>query len=78
MPYLERANPRTECPTTGAHHPHRMICGDPDDDCYDEWRPGKWEQYNLLQCCVCAEEWPCPTKQRNRLLRRLRARLGRA
>jgi hypothetical protein len=63
MPYLERKNPETPCQPNGAHHPHRLVCSDPDDDCWDEWQPGKFGPYNRLACCVCDQDWPCETKR---------------
>lgn len=59
MPWLERQNPETPCQPDGAHHPHRMICGDSDCDCWqDDGQP-----YSLLTCCVCGQDWPCETKR---------------
>lgn len=61
MPTLTRMNPETAC--VPSHHPHRMVCDDADDDCWDEWRPGRYEPYNLLECCECGQEWPCAHKR---------------
>ena len=61
MPFLERENPETPCQPNGAHHPHRMTCGDSDCDCWQDADDGR--PYGLLACCVCHEEWPCPTKR---------------
>lgn len=58
MPYFERVNPDTPCPPTGAHHPHKWQCTDP--DC-DGW--GVRCEYAPLICCVCDQAWPCFHRQ---------------
>lgn len=63
MPGLERMNPEQPCQGPSAHHPHRYVCDDPDDDCYEEWRPGRYEQFNELACCLDGQTWPCKVKR---------------
>lgn len=57
---LVRTNPDTVCAPSGAHHPHRWKCIDP--DC-DGW--GVRCEYAPLICCVCDQHWPCETKQQH-------------
>jgi hypothetical protein len=71
MPYLERLNPETACPESGAHHPHVLICGAEDDECEDQWYLPYYAPYNVLRCCVCGQDWPCPRKRMNVLARKL-------
>jgi hypothetical protein len=47
-----------------------MVCGDIDDDCWDEWRPDKYEPYNILTCCIDGQEWPCRTKVQHEIYRK--------
>ena len=61
MPLLVRENPETPCQPGGAHHPHRMVCSDPDCDCSTDTEDGR--PYSALTCCVCHQDWPCETKR---------------
>lgn len=64
MPMLERYTPSTSCQPNEAHHPHLMICSDPDDECWDDLDDGRgYMQYHELTCCVCRQDWPCDTKK---------------
>ena len=63
MPWLERANPETPCQPEGAHHPHRLRCSDSDCDC---WLTLGGEEYSVLACCVCGQDWPCETKRNHK------------
>jgi hypothetical protein len=68
MPMLVRENPKTPCQPDGAHHPHRMICGDPDCDCWQDADDG--QPFNVLTCCIDGEDWPCNTKRGHEAARR--------
>lgn len=72
MPMLVRKNPETPCPPDGAHHPHRMICNDYECDCWMDTDNG--EPYQRLDCCVCGQPWPCPTKLAHVEARKIAAR----
>jgi len=60
-PWLVRENPNTPCQPDGAHHPHSLICGDNECDCYEDTEDGR--PYRQLTCCVCRQDWPCETKR---------------
>jgi len=67
---LVRVNPETPCQPAEAHHPHRWVCVDLDCGC--DYLDG--EPYRALRCCVCNQDWPCPTKQQHEQERRERSR----
>lgn len=68
---IDRTNPDTPCPASGAHHPHRWECdGGADGDCCngDAWELNGVGEYVWLgelglDCCVCGQTWPCETKR---------------
>lgn len=73
MPFLVRNDPDTPCQPNGAHHPHLLVCGDYEDNCWDDLEDGRgYMPYHVLACCVCNEEWPCTTKKDHIIERRSR------
>lgn len=70
MPHLVRYNPETACQPEGKHHPHRLICADPDCGCeeiYSIEGEERWSQYTVLQCCICRTDWPCQVQRTKHL-----------
>ena len=54
---LVRKHPENPC--SPSHHPHDLICAEPDCGCdYLTGRP-----FEVRTCCVCGEDWPCSYRQ---------------
>lgn len=68
MTLLVRENPETPCQPDGAHHPHKLVCDDP--DCEGEGLACELAYDGLLRCCVCGGDWPCSTKREHEAARR--------
>lgn len=66
MPSLVRSDPETSCQPNDAHHPHLLVCGDYEDNCWDDYGDGRgFMPYHILACCLDDQEWPCDTKKKH-------------